>query len=82
MSLYTMPESLVRETMARAEEIRQKPLVKLRCPKCKATSVAVSDATDPPGTALIHLHCPECNDGDFDEPLYFDVLGSQLGLSE
>ena len=71
MSLYQMPERLIRETLRR---------VILRCPKCKAEKLGTKDQTDPPGTALILLQCPECNDGDFDSPLYFAADGRQLAL--
>jgi hypothetical protein len=52
--------------------------VTLRCTGCKKEHRAEADPTDPPGTALIRLLCPECNGGDFSMIEYFDKSGKQL----
>lgn len=64
------------------EAAEKRPTVTLRCPKCQRTRAADQDATDPPGTAVVQAQCPECVGGDFDEPLYFDASGKQLGIEE
>lgn len=58
----------------------KRPTVTLRCPKCEATKVADVDPTDPPGTAVVEVQCPECVGGDFDEVIYYNAAGEQLGL--
>ena len=52
--------------------------VKLKCKKCGKTKMVEKDDTDPEGTALVLMQCPECNPGDFDEPAYFDATGKEI----
>ena len=52
--------------------------VTLRCGKCGKTRRVERDKTDPPQTAEVHVLCPECVGGDFDEPTYFDRHGEQI----
>lgn len=56
--------------------------VLLRCPKCGREKSAARDSTDPPGTSLVVLQCPECVQGDFDVPGYYDAEGNELEYVE
>lgn len=57
---------------------RPAPGVILVCPACRRQKRVAKDATDPEGTAEVHVRCPSCNSGDFDMPLYFDAVGTEL----
>ena len=61
------------------DESDDEAMVMLRCPNCHRAQQVARDATDPPETAIVQVRCPECVGGDFDEVLYFDVHGCQLG---
>lgn len=53
--------------------------VMLECPSCSKTKIAQKDETDPPGTAKVRAHCPECARGGKDGLIdYFDKDGKQL----
>ena len=54
------------------------PRVTLRCPSCKREKDALLDPTDPPGTAVVLVQCPECHRGDKVEINYFDKSGKQV----
>lgn len=54
--------------------------VTLRCPKCKTEKRVDRDESDPAGTAVVEVQCPECNGGDFDCPTYFGSDGLELFL--
>jgi len=65
-----------------SENVSSSDWITLRCPKCKLRKRAKRDETDPPGTVIIVLQCPECNGGDFDSPVYFDEAGNELPFIE
>ena len=53
--------------------------VRLECPKCGFWKRSpLDDDFDPPGTVLVKLTCPDCNQGDFASPTYFDAQGKEL----
>jgi hypothetical protein len=54
--------------------------VNLECTGCGRKRSAERDATDPPGTALIKMLCPECAKGDRSLIDYFDKGGRQIDL--
>lgn len=54
------------------------PQVTLKCKKCSLTRRVIKEKTDPEGTATILLQCPECNGGDFDEPVFLDAAGKEI----
>lgn len=56
--------------------------VMLRCPKCMTEKRVDRDDSDPPGTAVVEVRCPDCNGGDFDCPTYFDAAGGELQWNE
>lgn len=56
----------------------RKPWVTLRCKTCKREQKVRKEETDPEGTKLVLLNCPECHRGDFDEPAFFDAAGREI----
>ena len=52
--------------------------IEINCSKCNKLGIANRDETDPPHAVRMQLHCPECNDGNFDEPMYFDAKGKHI----
>jgi hypothetical protein len=54
------------------------PLVTLRCPRCKAEKQSPCDDFDPYGTAVVQIICPDCDDGDFHAPEFFDESGNWI----
>lgn len=55
-------------------------MVTLRCPSCDKTQQAKADETDPEGTAVIELHCPDCapTDSKGAGVFYFDKDGKEI----
>jgi DnaJ-class molecular chaperone len=50
--------------------------VKLRCPNCHRTQEVVKEDTDPVGTAVVEVACPDCQGpGDRPETHYYDAKG-------
>lgn len=56
--------------------------VTLRCSKCEKEMRARKDDTDPLGTVVVEIQCPDCNSGDFDSPVYFDADGLEIPFEE
>ena len=52
--------------------------IKLYCPKCERTGSATLEKSDPEGAVLAHIQCPECVQGDFDSPRFFDSNDEEL----
>lgn len=44
----------------------------LKCPKCKRQMNAKRQDTDYPEAVRLEVACPDCNAGDFAEPMYYD----------
>ena len=57
------------------------PQIMLGCPKCGKSQGAALHESDPEGTALVKIICPDCNPGDRDMPRYFDRYGTELVIS-
>lgn len=55
--------------------------ITLRCPKCKKSMQTPADESDPEGTAVVEIMCPECNAGDFDSPSYLDASGKYINTT-
>jgi hypothetical protein len=53
-------------------------MVRLRCPKCQKERDVVKEQSDPPGTAVVQVACDGCNQGDFEDVMYFRADGSQI----
>lgn len=53
-----------------------------RCPKCRKKQMVDRDDTDPPAARLASMVCPDCDDGDFNSPDYFDVGGKWINPVE
>lgn len=52
--------------------------IQLRCHGCGLTVVTPRDVTDPLNAVFIEDWCPECGNGGFDQPEYFDADGMQI----
>lgn len=48
------------------------------CPRCLRKSDLSREETDPPNAASATLVCPDCDDGDFHSPEFFDIEGRHL----
>ena len=46
--------------------------IKCRCPKCQREMDAPRLSGDPQEAFLVEIICPTCDEGDRDEPMYFD----------
>lgn len=58
-----------------------KPMVTLRCPRCKRTMRVAKDDTDPPNTFFVEAPCDrrKCDvGGERPETMYFDAQDRQL----
>lgn len=53
-----------------------------RCPKCRKEQMVDRDNTDPPAARLASMVCPDCDDGDFHSPDYFEVTGKWINPVE
>jgi len=55
--------------------------IKMRCPGCGKVKLIERDndvAGDPPDATEVRIHCPDCNSGDFDAPIYVGADGKEL----
>lgn len=52
--------------------------IQLRCPECKRTMMAKREPEDPPKAAVMEDWCPECVNGGFSDPRYYDSDGKQI----
>lgn len=52
--------------------------VTLFCPSCKSWKLVEKHESDPEGTSEVHVLCPDCHDGEFDDPRYFNSHGDEL----
>jgi len=50
----------------------------LRCPKCRRTQHTDRQEHDYPEAVRLEIVCPECDDGDFHEPFYYDENGKHI----
>jgi hypothetical protein len=50
----------------------------LRCPKCRREMPVARADYDYPEAVRMEIVCPECDDGDFHEPFYYDAQGKQI----
>ncbi len=53
-------------------------LIQLVCPKCKRCQEVARTEQDFPDAARFDLPCPDCNPGDFAEPMYYDADGKHI----
>ena len=49
-----------------------------RCPKCHREKWIQRAKADYPEAARLEIQCANCNHGDFDEPMYYDVNGKHI----
>lgn len=54
----------------------------IECPKCGKSKWIDRDEHDPPKAVKVHVQCPDCNAGDFDEPKHFDASGRHILFGE
>ena len=52
--------------------------IQLRCPKCKRQLSVKRREEDYPDAVRLEVTCPDCNAGDFCEPMYFDKSGNHI----
>lgn len=51
----------------------------LECTKCESVLSTMRDKQlDPPEAVKMVGICPDCDSGDFDEPMYFDAAGNHI----
>ena len=54
----------------------------LRCTECRSEQMVERDESDPPKAVRAEMACPECWDGDFDAPEFFDANGDWVNPVE
>lgn len=59
-------------------KVEPRDLVTLRCPTCKKEKPVDRDKSDPPGTAIVAVDCPDCNEGDFEDVHYYRADGTEI----
>ena len=52
--------------------------MELRCPKCGKQKSTERLPEDYPEAVRLEVMCPDCNAGDFDEPVYYDAHGNHI----
>lgn len=57
-------------------------LIKLLCPKCDSHETTNRLDADPPRTVSLSMICPDCDDGDFWQPMYFDSHGNEVAFDD
>lgn len=50
----------------------------LRCPYCKREMEAERADTDYPEAVRLEVRCDNCDDGGFDETMYYDAAGKHI----
>ena len=61
--------------MARFKNVTGMPQmekIKCRCPKCQREIDVPKWPSDPQEAFRVEIICPKCDEGDRDEPMYFD----------
>ena len=51
-------------------------LILLRCPLCCREKHICRSTYDYPEAVALEIVCPDCDDGDFHEPRYYDAEGA------
>lgn len=54
----------------------------LHCPACESREVTTRSKDDPERATVMVIICPDCDDGDFYAPVYFDDEGKELKFDE
>jgi hypothetical protein len=53
--------------------------ITFRCPKCRTQREGKRlDEFDPEDADIIEIICPQCDDGDFHAPVYFNTQGNEM----
>lgn len=54
----------------------------ISCHHCQKTVIVDRDPTDPVSSVRAEIICPDCDDGDFDFPKYFDKDGNEVEFDQ
>ena len=58
------------------EPVERRGLILLRCPLCCREKHICRSTYDYTDAVTLEIVCPDCDDGDFHEPLYYDAEGA------
>lgn len=65
--------------MTKSMEVKLSDAITLVCPSCSKRVDTPRCATDPPKAVELHgIVCPDCDNGGFDLPSYFDAQGVEI----